>query len=67
MLNMGTRVRALIAKAGELRDNGRVFDAEALRMAAQKEPDRFEYIEATGELFGIMDIDFKMLEGGAEK
>lgn len=63
----GARVRVLIAKAGDLREDGKKFDAEAMRMVAQERPDQFEYIEATQEIFGFLDLDFNPINGGDKK
>ena len=42
-----------VAKAGVLRDDGKVFNAEMLKLHAKESPDQYVYFEAQEELWAI--------------
>lgn len=40
-----------VAKAGEIREDNKVFDANTLRMFAAEQPDKYEYLPGPQELW----------------
>lgn len=45
---------AIIAKAGILREDGKCFDAAALKMHAKESPNKYVYLEGSQELWSII-------------
>ena len=40
-----------VAKAGKVRCDGKVFDAKTLKMFAKEDPEKYEYLPNTQELW----------------